>query len=115
MLVPGLLFNASGQIRITSSIGQQADFISQGIGMMNDGTLALDTTAVPAPTSFYKGIAQNNSGACFVSVGGNSPTDVFVEGIEVTNLGQILSGIGLPVVGFTSGNPLTPLGKFAAI
>jgi len=116
MLVPGMLFDASGRVITTTSVGQVADFISQGIGMMHDGSVALDSSPAPIPISFCKGIAQNASGACFGA--GLSPGTFglpAVEGIPLSPAGQIVIGGGTPIEGFTSGNPLTPALKFAQV
>lgn len=112
MLAPGMLFDANGRVITTVGVGLVAQFISQGIGFMNDGSLALDINPAPVPISFCKGIAQNASGACFAS--GNAPatTDVFVEGIDVSILGQIMTGPANPT-SFTNGNPITGVGKFS--
>lgn len=106
-----MIFGAGGRIAATISIGQAANFISQGFGFMNNGNLALDTTVVPAPVSFTKGIAQNATGAAFAVVG-QLATDVFVEGIRVSVLGQIVIE-SADAATFANGNPVTAAGNFA--
>lgn len=108
-----MTFGAGGRVAATIGLGQAADFVGQGgIGMMNNGNLAFDTTAVPAPVSFTKGIAQNASGACYAIVATQQATDTFVEGIRVSALGQVVIE-SADAAGFASGNPITAAGNFS--
>jgi hypothetical protein len=104
MLVPGVLFTAAGRVRITSSIGQVADFINQGFGFMNDGTLAVDA-GPPAGTIYCKGFRLNASGAVY-GTGAALTTDVYHEGLRRGIGGDLGVESSDPVV-FTSGNPMT--------
>jgi hypothetical protein len=104
MLVPGVLFTAAGRVRITTSIGQVADFINQGFGFMNDGTLAVDA-GPPAGEIYCKGFRLNASGAVY-GTGAALATDVFQEGLRRGIGGDIAVESSDPV-GFTSGNPIT--------
>lgn len=79
---------------------------------MANGNLALDTTVVPVPISFTKGIAQNASGAAFAIVATQQATDTFVEGIRVSALGQIVVE-SADAAAFASGNPITAAGNFS--
>jgi hypothetical protein len=112
MLCPGMVFGAGGRIAATIGAGTVADFISQGVGFNTGGNLSLDTNAPGTPVSFTKGIAQNASGAFFAIVSTQLATDVFVEGIRVSALGQIVIE-SADAAGFTSGNPITAAGNFS--
>lgn len=107
-----MTFGAGGRIAATIGLATVADFISQGFGFNTNGNLSLDTTVVPVPVSFTKGIAQNASGAAFAIVATQQATDTFVEGIRVSALGQIVIE-SADAAGFASGNPITAAGNFS--
>lgn len=69
---------------------------------MNDGSVAIDTNAPGANPTFINGIAVNASGAMFGKTGALA-TDVFMEGIRVSILGQIVYGT-TAAVAFSNGN-----------
>lgn len=112
MLCPGMIFGAGGRVAATIGAATAADFINEGVGFKTGGNLALDTNAPGTPASFTKGIAQNASGAFFAIVATQLATDVFVEGIRVSALGQIVVE-SANAAGFASGNPVTAAGNFA--
>lgn len=101
-LAPGCKVDASGRIVTTSGAGQVADFINQGIGFLNDGSVAVDTNAPAANPTFVNGIAVNASGALHGKTA-TLGTDVFLEGIRVSVLGQVCYGTTVPV-SFQNGN-----------
>lgn len=101
-LAPGCKFDGSGRIVTTSGAAQVADFINQGIGFMNDGSVAVDTNAPAATPTFINGIAVNGSGALHGKTG-SLGTDVFLEGVRVSILGQVVYGTTVAVA-FNNGN-----------
>jgi hypothetical protein len=106
-----MTFGAGGRIAATIGLGTAATSINEGVGFIG-ANLAFDTTAVPVPVSFTKGIAQNASGAFFAIIATQLPTDTFVEGIRVSALGQIVIE-SADAAGFASGNPITAAGNFS--
>jgi hypothetical protein len=107
-----MIFGAGSRIAATIGLGTAAAQILQGFGFMANGNLALDTTVVPVPISFTKGIAQNASGAAFAIIATQQATDTFIEGIRVSALGQIVIE-SADAAGFASGNPITAAGNFS--
>jgi len=110
MLVPGLTFGAGGRIAATIGAGTVPNFISGGVGFMTGGNLAIDTNA-PAGNNFDSGILQSAAGA-FYGKTGQLATDVFVQGVRVSALGQIVYE-SADATSFTSGNGVTAAGNFS--
>jgi hypothetical protein len=111
MIVPGELFTGT-QITVTRGLGTTATQILQGFGFMNDGSLALDTTAVPAtPASITKGVAQNASGAAYSTTAQNA-SDSWIEGVRVSAAGALVVEVAA-AAGFSNGNPITAGGNLA--
>lgn len=114
MLVPGVIFSAVRRVDITAGAGQTPDFINQGFGFMNDGTLAVDTNA-PSSGIYYKGYQMNASGAVHGTTT-QSATDVYHEGVRRTTIGQLVyefAAVGLN--SFSSRNPVTANNAFGAV
>lgn len=110
MIVPGMTFGAGGRVAATIGAGTVADFVNQGVGFMNNGNVAMDSNA-PSGTGFDAGLAQNASGALFVTTV-PAGTDVYNLGVRVSALGQLVIESADAVV-FSSGNPITAAGNFA--
>jgi hypothetical protein len=110
MLVPGLTFGAGSRVAATIGPGTTPDYISQGIGFMNNGNLAIDTNA-PTGSNFCKGFILSPSGAVYGKTG-QLATDSWVEGVRVSALGQIVYE-SADAANFASGNPITAAGNFA--
>jgi len=110
VLAAGLTFGANGRTAATIGAGTVPNFFSGGVGFMTGGNLAIDTNA-PTGNGFDGGILQSAAGA-FYGKTGQLATDVFVNGIRVSILGQIVYE-SLDAVSFTSGNPVTTNGNFA--
>jgi hypothetical protein len=108
MLVPGVVFT-SGRVDITAGAGQTPDFINQGFGFMNDGSLAVDTNA-PADGAFYKGFHMSDSGAVFGTTT-RGVTDVYHEGIRRSTGGQIVYE-SAAASAYSSRNPVTSNNAF---
>ena|SRR5437763_9104850 len=110
MLIPGLTFGAGGRIAATIGAGTVPNFFSSGVGLMTGGNLAIDTNA-PAGSGFDGGILQSAAGA-FYGTTVQSATDVFIQGIRVSALGQIVYE-SADAASFTSGNGVTAAGNFS--
>lgn len=109
MLAPGSIFS-SGRVDITAGAAQTPDFFNQGVGFMNDGTLAVDT-GVPSGSNFRAGIRQSAAGA-FYGTTTAAGTDNWVGGLRVSNLGQIVYEAAAAAT-FQNGDPATSNGRFA--
>jgi hypothetical protein len=110
MLVPGVTF-VSGRVDITAGAAQTPDFINQGFGFMNDGSLAVDTNA-PSSGIYYKGFQMNSSGAVHGTTV-RSAGDVYHEGIRRTTIGQLVYELAA-ATGYSSRNPVTSNDAFGA-
>lgn len=110
MLVPGVTF-VSGRVDITAGAGQTPDYINQGFGFMNDGSLAVDTNA-PAGTSYVKGFRMNASGAVYGTTSRNSD-DVYHEGIRRATSGALVYELAA-ATNYSSRNPVTSNNAFGA-
>lgn len=112
-IAPGMTFNAGNQIQTTQGAGQAADFISGGVGFMNNGRLALDSAAPAANANFDQGIAQNASGAYHFTTT-PSASDTWIAGVRVSALGQLVIQTAA-VVDYSNGQGITTPGRLAAI
>jgi hypothetical protein len=110
MLVPGMVYS-SGRVDITAGAGQTPDYISQGFGFMNDGSLAVDTDA-PTGSNYTKGFRQSAVGALYGTTSRNA-TDVYDEGIRRSTSGQIVYELAAATA-YSSRNPVTSNNAFGA-
>jgi hypothetical protein len=109
MLVPGVLFDATGFVDVAA--GATPDFINQGFGFLNNGALVIDTGA-PSGSNYVKGFRTNTDGAVYATL---APATIvgYIEGIPMTADGQIVFEAAAAAV-FSSRNPITADGNFAA-
>lgn len=110
MLVPGMTY-VSGRVDITAGAGQTPDFINQGFGFMNDGSLAVDTNA-PSGTNYVKGFRTNANGAVYGTTSRNA-TDVYEEGVRRATTGALVYELAA-ATGYSSRNPVTSNNAFGA-
>lgn len=110
MIVAGLTTGAGSRVAATIGLGTTADFLSSGIGFKTGGNLAIDTSA-PAGGNFDEGIALNASG-CIYGTLAQSGTDLWVQGVRISALGQLVIESADAAV-FSSGNPITAAGNFS--
>lgn len=110
MLVPGMTY-VSGRVDITAGAGQTPDFINQGFGFMNDGSLAVDTNAA-AGTNYVKGFRVASNGAVYGTTSRNA-SDVYEEGIRRATSGALVYELAA-ATGYSSGNPVTSNNAFGA-
>lgn len=87
MIVPGTSLT-NGRVDITASGGQVPDYISQGFGFMDDGSLAIDTDA-PAGAIFVKGFRISANGALYGTTS-TAGTDVWIGGLRCTATGAVV-------------------------
>lgn len=103
---------SGGRVSITAGAGQVPNFISEGVGFMNNGSLALDTNAV-AGNNYDNGFAMNASGALYgtLSLAG---TDDYQAGLRRSAAGALVYFVGVPTA-FSSGNPIGINGELACV
>lgn len=109
MLHPALIFS-SDRVRITAGAAQAPDSISQGVGFMSTGKLAIDTNAVAGSNS-PSGIARNAAGAIYGTTS-VAAGDVFQGGLRYSQSGQLVY-VDAAGVGFCNGNPVDANGALA--
>lgn len=109
MLVPGMVYNVAGSVTVTTGAAITPDFINQGFGFMNNGSLALDLDP-PVGDFYVKGFRVSAAGAIYAlqipSTGG------FHEGIYRNEDGRLVYDVANPVT-FTSRNPISVNDLFA--
>ena len=107
MIVAGVTF--SGQ-EILATIAEDAepDIIKDGIGLMDDGSLAIDT-GTPAGEIYHHGFRLNANGAVYGEQDGTVAT--FVQGVGVTAAGAIAYVLDDSPDAFVNGNPVLHTGE----
>lgn len=110
MISPGATLRADGTLPVTIGAGQAANFVNEGIGFMNNGSVAIDTNA-PSGGLSDRGYSINSTGALFGTTV-VSGTDLFIEGVRVTTLGQVVYVLAIPTQ-FVNGNPVGAQGELA--
>ncbi len=111
MLTPGLVFS-SGRVDITVGAGQAPDVMNQGLGFMNDGSLAVNTSA-PSGTNYMAGLRLSAAGAVYGTTS-TAGSDVWIGGVRVSASGQLVYEAAAATA-YNNGNPLTSNGRFATI
>ena len=109
MLAPGTTFSASRAF-VTAGAALQANFINEGVGFMNDGSLAIDTDP-PAGNVWDGGVRQNASGSIYGTTA-TAGSDVYIRGLRHSAIGQLIYE-SAAAVAFNNGDPLTSNGLFA--
>src|SRR5690606_41788128 len=88
MLVPGLTF-VDGRVSVTLDDDIVPDYINQGFGFMDDGSLAVDTAA-PTGNFYTAGFRQSESGAlCGVDEQASTPSHS-IQGLNVEGDGSLI-------------------------
>lgn len=108
MIAPGMTFSAAGRIEATIGAATVPDFFNEGVGFMNNGDVAIDTDAPAARTGYRAGIRQSVAGA-FYGTTTLAATDIYIDGIRVSNLGQLVYEVADPTF-YNNGNPFTANG-----
>ncbi len=111
MLVPGLLFS-SGRVVITAGVGQVPDYINQGLGFMNDGSLAVDTDT-PAGSNYRAGFYISAAGAIYgVEEAASNPSHS-IQGLLVEANGRLIYDAAMAIEAVVNGNPVDSDGVLA--
>jgi hypothetical protein len=110
-LAPGVTISAAGRLFATIGPGTVANFYNQGIGLMANQSVAMDTNA-PAGTIFNDGYAVSANGALYVKVATQLATDVWVGGLRTSILGQIIVE-SADAVTYCNGNGITAAGNLS--
>ena len=110
MIAPGVVVNTDGTIQATVASAQAAAAVQNGIGLVADGSLPIDTDAASG-SSYRDGIRLNASGAPYgtTTIDGS---DVYLGGLRVTTGGALVYEVGAPT-GYQNGNPHTATGALA--
>lgn len=111
MLAPGATFS-SGRVDITADAEQTPDYINQGFGFMDDGSLAVDTDT-PDGSHWCGGFRMSAAGAVYGTTSATG-SDVWVSGVRVSALGQLVYEAAAATA-YQNGNPQTANGRFATI
>lgn len=105
MLAPGMTF-VDGRLLATIGTGIVPDFFNNGVGFMNNGSVAIDD-AVPAGDFYFAGYRRNASGAFY---GVDFLIDNFVgtyqQGIPLSVTGQIIYNLLADMDVYVNGNPV---------
>lgn len=111
MLVPGLTFT-SGRVEITAGAGIVPNFFNQGLGFMNDGSLAVDTD-VPTGSVYRAGFRISPNGAIYgVDEAASTPSHS-IQGLLVEASGRLIYDSVMAIDVYTSGNPVDTDGVLA--
>lgn len=105
MLAPGMTIN-SDRVLATIATDIVPDFFNNGVGFMNNGSIAVDD-AVPAGDFYFAGYRRNASGA-FYGVDfliDNAPA-CYQQGIPLSVTGQIIYNLLVAHDVYVNGNPV---------
>jgi len=108
---PGMLISG-GNVSVTAAAGQTPDFFNQGVGFMNNGSLAIDTNAV-AGIQTTNGFAQSPAGA-FYGTTAVTATDDYQAGFRRTATGAVVYTLGA-ATRQANGTPQDANGALAAV
>lgn len=105
MLAPGMTI-VSDRVLTTIATDIVPDFFNNGVGFMNNGSVAIDD-AVPAGDFYFAGYRRNASGAFY---GVDFLIDNFVgsyqQGIPLSVFGQIIYNLLADFDVYVNGNPV---------
>jgi hypothetical protein len=114
---PGLTIS-SGRVFISAGLAKNPDFINQGIGFMNSGALAINTSAVSvAAAQFVNGFAVAPIGSLYGTTTldrGGAGTDTYHSGLRRDVNGALVYAVAAPT-DYSNGNPVTATGALACI
>lgn len=109
-IAPGMSFSAAGRINVTAGAATAPAVISNGVGFMADGTLAIDTDA-PAGNRYDAGFRLSSAGAIYGTTSPNAD-DVLLGGLRITQTGAVVYEAAASVL-VVNGNPITANGRLA--
>lgn len=107
MIVAGVTFSGQ-EVLATIANDVEPDIIKDGIGLMDDGSLAIDT-ATPAGSIYVKGFRMSPLGAVYGEEGGTVAS--FLQGVGVTAAGAIAYVLDDSPDVFVNGNPVLHTGE----
>lgn len=107
MIVAGVTFSGQ-EVLATIANDVEPDIIKDGIGLMDDGSLAIDT-ATPAGAIYVKGFRMSPLGAVYGEEGGTVVN--FLQGVGVTAAGAIAYVLDDSPDVFVNGNPVLHTGE----
>lgn len=112
MLAPGAVLSATGRLFATIGANTLPDFFNEGVGFMNNGSVAMDSNVANSP-SYAGGVSRNLAGALFVTTT-TDPTDVYVNGLRVSVIdnGAIIIE-SADATSFSNGNGITAAGSLS--
>lgn len=87
MLTP--LAFISGRVRIIAGAAQASTIVVNGVGFVASGQMPVDTNAPAAGAATIAGFKFNSTGSIHGTVT-TAGTDVFLAGLRVTQLGQLV-------------------------
>lgn len=111
MLAPGSTINASGRLVCTGADGVVPDFINQGLGFKNDGSLCMDT-GTPAGSLYHAGVRISSRGAPYVT-DTQSVDDLYVGGLRISALGALVFTNDGTTLLYENGNPVAANGTLS--
>ena len=100
------------RVTVTAAPGQVPDFISQGLGFMNNGSLAIDTNAVAGPAA-VNGLSQSAAGALYGTTA-LAGTDDYQAGLRRSAAGALVYVVGASSQ-YVNGNPVDANGALATL
>lgn len=107
MIVAGVTFSGQ-EVLATIANDQEPDFIKDGFGLMDDGSLAIDTNT-PTGSIYVKGFRISPLGAVYGEAGGTVVN--FLQGVGVTSTGAIAYVLDDSPDAFVNGNPVLHTGE----
>ena len=110
MIVAGVTFSGTN-VLVTMGEDTEPDIIKDGIGLMDDGSLAIDT-ATPAGAIYVKGFRMSPLGAVYGEQDGAVVN--FLQGVGVTAAGAIACVFGNDPDVVVNGNPVLHTGELCA-
>lgn len=106
MLAPGMTI-VNGRIRATIANGILPDFFNNGVGFMNNGSIAIDDGAPAAGTEYFAGFRRSPAGA-FYGVDflvDNLPFG-YIQGIPFASDGRLIFNLLVDADVYVNGNPV---------
>lgn len=105
MLAPGMTIS-NGRVLATIAPGIVPDFFNNGVGFMNNGSLAFDDDA-PVGDNYFAGYRRNASGAFYgVDFLIDNFVGNYIQGIPLSATGQIIFNLAADADVYVNGNPV---------
>jgi|SRR5882724_5957987 len=112
MLAPGAVLGANGRLFATIGANTLPDFFNEGIGFMNNGSVAMDTNTNNT-FRYSGGFAINLAGALFVTIT-SDPSDIYINGLRISIIDNgALVVESANAASFSNGNGITAAGNLS--